>query len=250
MTLDEIDAQIAALGRPTFERFIDATNPALVRALKVRQAAWDAGEPEKRDERIRLVALANQMAEDEAELRRIAANAKAETEHMRRLVGDRIADALGAPREEPALVTARGWLASESWALTLVGSKGNGKTFAAAWCAKTSGLRPVVWLHSPTACARPLFGPAAQADLQRAQSAPLVVLDDYGAELVSPPYATWLEAVFGVRHSRGLRTIITSNLSVAEFKKRIGERLQDRLTEGVQFETSGPSLRKLSKGIR
>lgn len=243
MTLADLDARIAALGRPTFDRFVDALRPSAVAELRIRQAAWDATEPEKRAERTQLLEQARQLQEaTEAASRRDAA-AAFELEWLRRLVGPRIADGLSAPREEPPLVKARQWLAGDSWALTLVGSKGAGKTFAAAWCVKASDLRPVVWLHSPGACARPLYGPAAQTDMVRAQKAPLFVLDEYGAELVSAPYATWLEAVLGVRYQHGLRTIITSNLAKAAFKERIGSRLQDRLSEGVQFETDAASMR-------
>lgn len=244
MTLDELDAQIAALGRPMLDRFTDALRPSTMAELRIRQATWDVTEPEKRAERTRLLEEARLLTEAEEARKRRDADAAADLERMRRLVGAHIADKLSAPREEPALVAARKWLEGNAWALTLVGSKGNGKTFSAAWCVKTSDLRPVVWLHSPTACARPLYGPAAQFDMQRAQQAPLFVLDEFGAELVSAPYMTWLEAVLGVRYAREMRTIITSNLSVVEFKKRLGERLADRLFEGVQFETSGASLRK------
>ena len=244
MTLEEIDTRIKAIGRPVLANFADALRAGLVADVKRRQAEWDAAQPDLHAEWTALVGEDSRirMAIDAAKY--VEANRTRELEMMRRLAGDRIADNLHSPREEAPLVVARQWLASDSWALSLMGSKGNGKTFAAAWATLASDFRPVVWLHSPTACARPLYGPQAQADMDRAQRAPLFVLDDFGAELASAPWMTMLEAVLGVRHSRGLKTIITSNLGAEDFNKRMGERLADRLKEGMQFVTSGPSMRQ------
>lgn len=244
MTLDEIDARIKAIGRPALANFVDALKSGLVADVKRRQAEWDAANPSLHAEWRELVNADGHIRAGIENAARVEAGRKRELELMRKLAGDRIADNLHAPREEAPLVVARQWLASESWALTLLGTKGNGKTFAAAWATLASGLRPVVWLHSPTACARPLYGAQAQADMERAQRAPLVVLDDFGAELASAPWMTMLEAVLGVRHSRGLRTIVTSNLAKEDFDKRMGERLADRLKEGTQFATSAPSMRR------
>ena len=243
MTPDEIEARIAALGRPTFDKFTDALRPSAVAELRVLQATWDATRPADALERRGLLATLERLQAESEAARYAEANRKSSLEMMRRLVGDRIAKNLSSPREEAPLVVARQWLAGDAWSLSLLGGKGNGKTFAAAWATLTSGWRPVVWLHSPTACARPLYGHQAQSDMDRAQQAPLFVLDEFGAELVSAPYMTWLEAVLGVRHARGLRSIITSNLGFADFEKRMGERLADRLKEGLQFVSAGPSFR-------
>ena len=244
MTLEEIDARIRALGRPKLTRFADALRQGAVDEVRILQATWDATHPEEAAERRHLlVAAAKLQGEVEAERYAEAVRAR-DLETMRGLVGDRIAKNLHAPREEAPLLVARQWLTSDAWALTLCGSKGNGKTFAAAWAALRSAWRPVVWLHSPTACARPLYGPQAQSDMDRAQRAPLFVLDEFGAELASAPWMTMLEAVLGVRYARGLKTIVTSNLGMDKFKERMGERLADRLKEGMQFVSSGPSLRQ------
>lgn len=243
MNLETIDSAIKALGRPTFDNFADALRSAAVAELRARQAAWDAENPVQRIERERLLVIAADIQAQSEAAKYAEATRKRDVEMMRRLVGDRIADNLHAPRDEAPLVAARQWLAGKDWCLSLYGTKGNGKTFAAAWSVLAVGLRPVVWLHSPTACARPLYGPEAQENMNRAQKAPLFVLDEFGAELASAPWMTMLEAVLGVRYARRLRTIITSNLNAAGFKERLGERLSDRVREGCVFESSGPSLR-------
>ncbi len=244
MTLDEINARLLAIGRPTFTRIQDAIVPAKAAQLAAVQHAWDVEHPADAAEyrQLRSDGEREQQALDDA--RRAEANRQSDLAMIHRLAGARIATNLEAPRDEPPMVAARQWLESSEWSLSLYGTKGNGKTFAAARAVLDSGLRPVLWLHSPTACARPLYGPDAQAAMARAQEVPLFVLDEFGAELVSAPYMTWLESVLGVRYARGLRTIITSNLSEAGFKARLGERLSDRLREGRVFESSGPSLRK------
>lgn len=243
MNLETIDARIKALGRPTLDSFVDALRPSAVAELRVRQATWDATEPEKRAERMDLLAKAEVLQAATEAAKYAEATRARDVEMIRRLAGDRIADNIKAPREEAPLVAARQWLAGPDWCLSLYGTEGNGKTYAAAWSVLQSNLRPVVWLHSPTACARPLYGPEAQANMDRAQTTPLFVLDEFGAELASAPWMTMLEAVLGVRYARGLKTIITSNLDAAAFKERMGERLTDRIREGRVFESSGPSLR-------
>lgn len=251
--LDTIDARIVALGRPVCESFAKMVGPgrgAFVADLTRRQAEWDAKNPVQAAERLTLLEQAAKLQAESEAAKYAEANRKRELDMMRRLAGDRIADNLHSPREEAPLVAARHWLASDAWALTLTGTKGNGKTFAAAWATLQSSLRPVVWLHSPTACARPLYGPLAQADMERAQKAPLFVLDEFGAELASAPWMTMLEAVLGVRYARGLKTIVTSNLAKEAFEARMGERLADRLREGMQFSSSGPSLRQRPASVQ
>lgn len=248
MTLDEINARLSVIGRPTFARFNDAISPAKVAALREARLEWDNANPVLAAEVRELRAEGERLQEALEAAKRMEATRAGDVAMIRKLAGDRIADNIESPRNEAPMVAARLWLESDEWCLALYGTKGNGKTFAAARVVLESPLRPVLWLHSPTACAKPLYGPEAQANMERAQRAPLFVLDEFGAELVSAPYLTWLEAVLGVRYARKLRTVITSNLGEADFKTRLGERLTDRVREGRVFESSGPSLR--SRGGR
>ncbi len=244
MTLQEIDERLKAIGRPTFTNLRDCIRPGAIAKLTAEKLEWDAANLELAAEHLQLRTLGDQIQRANEEGARREAMHSADVQMVRKMAGDRIADNIQAPREEPPMVAARQWLNSGDWSLALYGTKGNGKTFAAARAVLESDLRPVMWLHSPTACARPLYGPEAQASMERAQRVPLFVLDEFGAELLSAPYMTWLEAVLGVRYARKLRTIITSNLGAEDFKKRLGERLSDRLREGRVFESTGPSLRQ------
>lgn len=244
MTLQEIDERLKAIGRPTFASLNDCIRPHLVADLKRRQDEFDAARPDLAAEHARLRVAGDELQSVLEQAGRREAMRAADVQMVRKMAGDRIADNIEAPREEPPMAAARQWLESGDWSLALYGTKGNGKTFAAARVVLESELRPVLWLHSPTACARPLYGPEATASMDRAQRVPLFVLDEFGAELVSAPYMTWLEAVLGVRYQRKLRTIITSNLTKEGFQARLGERLTDRLREGRQFESNGPSLRQ------
>lgn len=244
MTLDEIDARLKEINRPALASLRDAIIPSRIQELRQRQAEFDAIHPALAVEHAQLRTLGDKLQSEIENASRREAMRAADVQMVRKMAGDRIADNVESPRDEPPMVAARQWLASDDWSLALYGTKGNGKTFAAARAVLESDCRPVLWLHSPTACARPLYGPVAQSDMNRAQSVALFVLDEFGAELVSAPYMTWLEAVLGVRYSRKLRTIITSNLDAAGFKARLGERLTDRLREGRVFESTGPSLRQ------
>ncbi len=240
---EEIDARIKSLGRPTFVSFREALVSSAVTRMRALQAEFDAANPDVAVEYAGLIAEAERRAKAEEAIRYAEANRKRDVDMVRRMAGDRIADNIQAPREEAPLIAARQWLASEDWCLSLYGTAGNGKTFAAAWAVLQSTFRPVVWLHSPSACARPLYGPEALANCERAQKAPLFVLDEFGAEMASAGWQTWLEAVLGVRYARKLKTIITSNLNAEGYKARLGERLTDRVREGRVFESSGKSLR-------
>ncbi len=245
MTFEEIDQRLKQINRPRLENFRDVLQPTKVAEVQTQKAVWDLAHPELFAEWQSLVDLEASMQRAAEEAKRLDAEKSWRLESIRRLVGDRISNNLHAPRDEPPLVAARQWLESEAWALSMMGNKGSGKTFAAAWAVlQLERIWPVVWLHSPTACARPLYGTKAQSDMDRAQKAPLFVLDEFGAELVSAPWMTQLEAILGIRYANGLKTIVTSNLTKEDFEKRMGERLADRLREGLQFVASGPSLRK------
>ncbi len=205
---------------------------------------YNLEKPELAAERFGLVSMAHEIQRAQEDAARLEATRKGDTERIRKAVGDRIADNLGAPRDEPTMDAARQWLAGDEWSLSLIGKVGNGKSFAAAWAALNGGLRPFVWLVAPEAAARPLFGPEATQNAERASKCSLLVIDDFGAELASAGWKSWLEAVLGNRYARRLRTIITSNLDAAGYAARLEARLTDRLKEGRVFESSAKSMRQ------
>src|SRR5207244_381801 len=72
---------------------------------------------------------------------------------------------------------------------------------------------------------------AAQAArrLDTLRTAPLVVLDDIGAERPSEWQRERLLTIIGDRYDNELSTIITSNLTIAELTEPLGGRLQSRI---------------------
>lgn len=250
MTLDQINARILEIGRPTWTDLVDVLNRGKVAELRLAQREWDSANPVLADERCQLVVEADRLQKLAEHAAMGEALRVSDLDRVRKQVGDRIADSLKAPREEAHLVTARRWMQGNEWSLSLIGKAGNGKTYAAAWVALNASLRPVCWLHAPTAAARPLYGPEASQNAERASKCSLLVIDDIGAELASAGWKSWLEAVLGNRYARRLRTVITSNLDAAAFAARMEARLTDRLKEGIVFESNGASLRARPSNVR
>lgn len=79
--------------------------------------------------------------------------------------------------------------------------------------------------------------------------APLLILDDVGCAHVRQESLTWLQdiywRIFDRRNDLGLPTLLTTNLSFAEFGQRIGGRAMSRLSQmmggsGDGFVAGGP----------
>ena len=151
----------------------------------------------------------------------------------------------------------------QSWLLW--GDHGRGKTgLAIGWLRHRMGVDELpqetghiaqglfVTLPDLLSQVRATYGPdggTSEADVvQRYREAPLLVLDDLGAEHVKG--TTWLEDILyrlvGYRHDNLLPTFFTSNLSPGELGERIGERQMWRLVEmcgkGI-MELRGRNLR-------
>ncbi|MCL0092087.1 ATP-binding protein [Dehalococcoidia bacterium] len=75
--------------------------------------------------------------------------------------------------------------------------------------------------------------------------APLLILDDLGAEKGTEWAVAKLDALIDYRYIHGLRTVVTTNLSA----DRLPERIADRLQEGTVLSLKGESYRK-KKGRR
>lgn len=164
---------------------------------------------------------------------------------------------LGIPTLIAAEVTGDNWHESPAIAATrllqggttivvLSGERGAGKTLAAAvW----------LWHYRPqmvrsTATSRAFvpydvhddMKPDKREEMSRAAA---LVLDDAGAEKDREAMATTL-----VRRYRGaLPTVITTNLSRADFEDHFGARVWDRMREVARFESCGArSLRRARGG--
>ena len=231
-TLAEIEADIAALGRPVF----DWTSPARLRESNAAIVVWSGAHPD----------LAAR--HDELTREREAVDA-AQLAAYRGLRARPTLASTPQPRETDALRGVRAWLAgSAQWCL-LVGSVGTGKTVAARWAVSQvaqTGRRAL--LERAVDVARlSTWDDAGRLDaLERAN---LLALDDIGTEGASEHARTAIRALLDARDRchelRGGRTIITSNLAGrGELSSWLGERVSDRIKSSyVRVEARGQSMR-------
>lgn len=168
------------------------------------------------------------------------------------------------PRETQHIELARRFLAadhSKRWWLVMLGSKGQGKTTAAAWAAaeilarRHCASRPsgetvpqVMWLSSVDLGSTSLFGTEAERWKENLKSTPLLVIDDFGRELSHDATKALMFEVINRRTSNRRTTIMTSNLIGEEFGERLGPELRDRVKACcLAFEGDGPSLRAVPR---
>ena len=161
---------------------------------------------------------------------------------------------------QPALRRVREWVGLDPSerdhrrSLFLYGPFGTGKTGLAVACLReivaTTG-EPALFFTTPALldAIRATYSPGAPHDerevIDAVQNAPLLVLDDLGAERVTDWVAERLFAVINHRHGEELMTIFTSNLNIAQLGAHIGERTTWRIVQmAEQIELNGPNLRR------
>jgi DNA replication protein DnaC len=129
----------------------------------------------------------------------------------------------------------------EGW-LLLQGSYGSGKTHLAAAVANHRLVlgEQVLFVTTPDLLdhLRSAFGPASELDydelFERVRTAPLLVLDDLGAESPTPWAQEKLYQLINHRYQTRLATVFTTNTDVSALDPRIGSRLGDvQLTKSV-----------------
>lgn len=159
----------------------------------------------------------------------------------------------------------RKWDASRS--LYLTGPVGTGKTYQAAALVRRHYLelerprgsltaddvfagaihsRPVVWANVPKLLEelRRSFDAPERAP-KGLEIAPLLVLDDIGAEKPSEWVEERLYCIVNERYESGLPIIVTSNLTPAKLGQRLGARLTSRLAEMCDVFGLGGKDRRL-----
>jgi len=206
--------------------------------------AWDAAHPVEAAERARLV------EELESETRRAErewAEAEAADRALRRAgvrleasgVGERSLAAALEARETEALAVVRRWLPrkNETW-LALCGEKRCGKTVAATWAVREviRGGDTAAFRRASELSKLSQFD-AGAAELDYLKRVHLLVLDDFGTELLNDYARAQFHELLDARHEAYGRTILTSNLawlpkgSQPGFAQRLGERLAARVRE-------------------
>jgi len=171
----------------------------------------------------------------------------------------------GGLRDTSALGISRGWWESESSVLVLSGTRGCGKTTAAAWVvAQDPKPSPLHELYMEGVLrGRPDMGKRKNpmfldvTKLQRAsrydeermaeiEYASTLAIDDLGLEYADAKgsFTALFDGLFNTRYAEQLKTVITTNLTATDFKARYGERVADRIRECGRFvELSDPSMR-------
>jgi hypothetical protein len=244
-SLEEVNATLAQLGRPKVEDFRHITNLGLMADLRRRQDIWDTQHPEGAELYRKAREVGDKLQREAEEAGRREAEDKRSLETVRRMVGDKIADLLKAPRSTPMLLEAQAWAKSDAWALVMAASPGTGKSTGASWVLKyfLAGGHRVMWLVASDMALRPMFGPEAMDRLDRAKKADLLVIDDLGSEVDSPHWRTWLGGCLSARYTNGGKTLITTNLAPDSLKARVGDMIYDRFKEGKLVSTTGTSMR-------
>jgi hypothetical protein len=127
--------------------------------------------------------------------------------------------------------------------LVLAGGLGTGKTVAGAWlCDSHAG--PALFLDSTEIARAPWYNNPGQGQWE---SVDVLTIDDLGVEYVDAKgwFLMVLDGVMNARYNRGVKTIITTNLTLERFKGRYRERMMDRIHEAGRFvELKGPNLRR------
>ncbi len=149
---------------------------------------------------------------------------------------ERLADGL---IDTACLREVRAWLVSSETLMVLAGGRGCGKTQAAAHCVAERGLFVVA-------------GRLARLDryesevVEPLENCAVLVIDDLGAEYLDRKgfYLSFLDELVDRRHSNRRKTMLTTNATWDEFKRRYGERIADRARVGTVYEEIGPSLRR------
>ncbi len=131
----------------------------------------------------------------------------------------------------------------QGW-LLLQGTYGTGKTHLAIAIANWRLERgePVLFITAPDLLdhLRAAFGPTSEAAFderfEQLRTAPLLILDDLGAESPTPWALEKLYQLVGYRHAMRLPTVITTNRELESLDARILTRLTDRgLTQSVRL---------------
>lgn len=243
--LEQVRAERGELGRPSL-RF------SLKDSTKREIEEWSARNPEKERRHAELV---DEEAELERRLAEVDRRARLEARLLERLqeagAGERSARHALDPEDKPALTVVREWLGvvPRLWALVLRGTTGTGKTVAGAW-AMAESLRcgETVARRTPTQIGRlPLYRSARERDeFKHLSSVGLLLIDDLGTGHLTDNGRGLLLELLNERYEASARTVITSNLDVAQLRALLDERTWDRFRDGGRVvDVSGKSMRGL-----
>lgn len=221
--LTRLGKRIDALGRPPFVSWPQKEN----RQWREELRAWEAEDPRRADVWSTLMDQYQEIAH---------AIDVAASERMRGNSALRLEPGI---IETDAVRAVRDWLVGGRQYLLLYGGIGTGKSMALE----------AVMRRERDCIVRAVDIKGAYAEVKnglwrRLLEAPTLGLDDIGTEGASDFAKEALWNLMDARHSARRRAVITSNLTVAELRGHLGERISDRIRESFeQKRMTGPSLR-------
>jgi DNA replication protein DnaC len=151
------------------------------------------------------------------------------------------------PRHADTTAWLEGYRKGSRHGFVILGHHGSGKTWEAMALARALLVEDRVPVQTATAPELlELLRPGGSGDIGQFKVAPVLVIDDLGAEKVTDWVDEQLYTIAGFRASRNLPMVITSNLEPAEIKKRYDARLVQRLFGGATLlDIKGKSIRPL-----
>ena len=257
--IKQLQQAIDAFPRP---RLSFASIGAAHASLAAAQA-WDAANPVDAAAREKLVAeleAATKAQEAlEAERERVDRAMRQMAGKLSRSgIGERSLEAARAAEDTEALGVVKRWLPKreQTW-LVLCGPKGTGKSVAATWALmqtlqSTDARHNTGAFRLAPALAKLSQFEAGAAEMEYLKGVALLVVDDFGTELLNDYARAQLFELLDARHESYGRTIITSNLSWGPTKpdlpwleQRLGERLADRIRQaGTVQQIAHASMRR------
>jgi DNA replication protein DnaC len=249
-TIAAIQADLEALARPKVNPFV-AINRRAHDIWRSELDAWRIAHPSGDECYTALLAEldAVESATSSERARREAARSWGA-----RNLPKRVAAVLEAGPDETveAVTTAQKWLTSSKAWLVLIGASGLGKSVGAAWALRRCSEQgsTTAWAQAATlAVAAGGFSGEARAEYMR--NVDVLVVDDLGTEHASDWARATLREILQSRHEDMLRTIITTNLSGAEFRDAVGERLARRIRdECVAVELRGEPMKTTNAALK
>jgi DNA replication protein DnaC len=227
---------------------------ALIRSLSEQAMARDQAEADQRG-----ITLADLDAFRASEERRIEDERERRADAKRRAeFVDRWKDFLpeascaelydGKSQQTDAIRHTKTWLGTDTPCLILCGGVGTGKTHAAIWAVRE---RWGEFVASQSLARRidPWKHELEHTRLLHLE-APLIVLDDLGAEQDDARFGQALFALVNCRNASDRRTLITTNLTIPQIRPRYGDRIADRLNAMAKaVQLKGASMRKQGAGL-
>jgi DNA replication protein DnaC len=220
---------------------------AAIESMRQRSEELRSADPEAFDAQV--AAIDAQKAESAARERWTSRSARLERSGVKLADGLRTRMLADEMDDTQALEVTRAWLADKRrkpW-LALCGKTGCGKTAAAAYALAEHNNGMFLRSEDVVRTFAGLFGDSVERQ-ERANNARFLVVDDVGSEAdASRMHSALVELLDERTSSIWTPTLLTTNLSAAEFRERYqSERLASRFAQAVQWTalTSKEDLRR------